>query len=306
MEPLEAINGQSIWAIAETRLRGVVDTVVQVSKEARVQNPAKPLTSVEGDIARIMVRGPIFPHGNWLLDAMGWMSADSIGRTVREFAADSRIGAIVLDMQTPGGVVYGIEEAASAIFEARKTKRVIGVANYYSLSAGYWLISAADQVNVAPSGQLGSIGVIATHIDYSGMNERMGVKVTNITAGKYKDEGDPDHPLTEEARAEIQRGVNSYYDAFVAGVARNRRVSAADVKANFGEGRIMNAADSVKAGLADRVATIDQVMAELTGNRKPRTAGRQALKDTIRRAEAKYKAALSQLTAQERRRRLAE
>jgi ClpP class serine protease len=94
-----------------------------------------------------------------------------------------------------------------------------------------------------------------------------GIKVSLISAGKYKTEGMPYEPLSAEARASMQGMVNSFGDMFTNAVARNRGVGSYAVKNGFGEGRMVLAQDAVKAGMADGVATIEQTVARLLGRR---------------------------------------
>jgi ClpP class serine protease len=118
---------------------------------------------------------------------------------------------------------------------------------------------------VTPSGQVGSIGVFAAHEDISKALDMEGIKVSLISAGKYKTEGMPYEPLSAEARANMQQMVNSFGDMFTNAVARNRGVGSYTVKNGFGEGRMVLARDAVKSGMADSVATLDQTLARLLG-----------------------------------------
>jgi ClpP class serine protease len=136
------------------------------------------------------------------------------------------------------------------------------------VAAAYWIASAADELVVTPSGQVGSIGVFAAHEDISKAAEMQGVKVTLISAGQYKTEGNPFEPLSAEARAAMQKDVNTFGDMFVNAVARNRGVGAYSVKAGFGQGRMVMAQDAVKASMADRVATLDETLARLLNVRR--------------------------------------
>jgi ClpP class serine protease len=118
---------------------------------------------------------------------------------------------------------------------------------------------------VTPSGQVGSIGVFAAHEDISKALEMKGIKVSIVSAGKYKTEANPYELLSTEARANMQQMVNSFGDMFTNAVARNRGVGSYTVKNGFGEGRMVLARDAVKAGMADSVATFDQTLARLLG-----------------------------------------
>jgi signal peptide peptidase SppA len=173
------------------------------------------------------------------------------------------VDAIVLDIDSPGGSVFGIQELAGDIFAARGRKKVIAVANSQSASAAYWIGSAADEFVMTTGGTVGSIGVMAAHEDHSAALEAKGVKVELISAGKYKTEGHPFGPLSEEGRAAIQARIDEYYDAFVSAVARHRDVAKGDVINGFGEGRTVTAAQAVKENMVDRIETFDAVIDRL-------------------------------------------
>lgn len=176
---------------------------------------------------------------------------------------NSDIQAIVIDIDSPGGSVYGVEEAAAIVYAARGEKKVIAVANPLAASAAYWIASAAGEITVTPSGEAGSIGVIAIHAEYSRALEEMGIGVTVFSAGKHKADGNPFEALSEEAAQGIQRAVDDYYDDFVAAVARHREVEPDEVRNGLGEGRVLTADRAVEERLADRVGSLDTVLTEL-------------------------------------------
>ena len=190
-------------------------------------------------------------------------ATDSVRRHFAAMLANNEIGAIVLDIDSPGGSVFGIQELAADIAAARGQKKVVAVANSLAASAAYWVASAAEEIVVTPSGQVGSIGVISAHEDHSAELEQKGVKVTLITAGKYKGEGHPFAPLDEEALAARQAHVNTYYDAFVGAVAKNRGVKPADVRDGFGQGRVVGSAEAKELGMVDRIETLDATIERL-------------------------------------------
>jgi signal peptide peptidase SppA len=172
--------------------------------------------------------------------------------------------------KSPGGVVTGTDELSSQIFAARGTKPIIAHVNGYAASAAYWIASAADEIVVTSSGQVGSIGVIGVHDDVSAALEKMGVKKTIISSGKYKAEGSPFGPLSDEARTHRQQEADAYYDDFVRAVARNRNVSLSAVRDGFGQGRMVRAEAAIAEGMADRIATLDETIARFAGHPTPR------------------------------------
>lgn len=180
-------------------------------------------------------------------------STRRLAADVARFAADDSIGSIVLLMDTPGGHVTGVPEAADAILAARDVKPVSALVDSMSASAGYWLASQASEIISVPSGEVGSIGVWMLHTDVSGALEQMGIKATFISAGKYKVEGNSLEPLGDEARDFLQQEVDKIYGDFLKAVARGRKVRVSRVEASYGQGRVLGSADALAAGMIDSI-----------------------------------------------------
>jgi signal peptide peptidase SppA len=188
---------------------------------------------------------------------------DAFTRMFRQALADPAVGSILIEIDSPGGRVDGVPELAAEIRKSRGDKPIVAISNTTAASAAYWIASQCDEIVVTPSGEVGSIGVYCAHEDLSGALEQDGVKVTLVSAGKFKTEGNPFEPLSEEAVAAFQADVDAYYTMFVNDVAKGRGVSAAAVRDGFGEGRMVMARDAVAAGMADRVATVDDTVRRL-------------------------------------------
>lgn len=216
-----------------------------------------------GAVMVIPIVGTIVPRGEQLTDGSGSISAEAIGRYFRAAIGDPNVRAVVFDIHSPGGSVYGVDELADEILAARGTKPIVAVANALAASAAYRIAASADELVVTRSGEVGSIGVYAMHQDLSRALDTLGVKVTLISAGKYKVEGNPFEPLSEEARAAMQSQIDAYYQSFVAGVAKGRGVGVAAVRENFGQGRTVLATEAVRLGMADRIGTLQDTIARL-------------------------------------------
>jgi signal peptide peptidase SppA len=199
------------------------------------------------------------------LSGPGATSIERLTAQVRAALADQAVRAIVFDVDSPGGGVYGVQELADEIRDARGTKPMFAVANSLAASAAYWLATSADELAVTPSGEVGSVGVYAAHEDMSKALEEEGVKVTLVSAGKFKTEGNPFEPLSEEAAAYMQARVDDYYNAFVRAVAKSRGVGVEDVRRGFGQGRVVGASQAVEMKMADRTATLDETIRRAGG-----------------------------------------
>jgi signal peptide peptidase SppA len=213
-----------------------------------------------GAVAVIPIHGVIEHRSSFLLELFGGTSIEEIRGMLRAAVADQQVRSIVLDIDSPGGGVGGVTELAAEIRAARGIKRIVAVANTTAASAAYWLASQADHILVTPSGQVGSIGIYAVHLDISRALDQEGVTPTIISAGERKTEGNEFEPLSDEARAEMQRRADAFYAQFVGDVAKGRKVSAAKVEADYGQGAVMLAQTALAAGLVDGIGTLDEAL----------------------------------------------
>lgn len=266
------------WAIDKPSLVGVLEQLRLRSKaigrmsaleiEAAVEAyNTQPLGKLIGAVAVIPVRGVLTQRADFYSWYFGGTSVDRLTASFRQYLNDPAVSTIVFDVDSPGGEVYGIPEFFEEIVAARGQKTLVAVSNPFMASAAYWIGCACEQVSLMPSGQAGSVGVYTMHVDESKWLERIGINVTLIQYGANKTEGNPYEPLSDEAREEFQAGVDFYGRLFDAAVAKGRGVSASDVKARFGQGRMFRAPDAKKAGLVDRIETLDQVLARFAPKR---------------------------------------
>jgi len=266
------------WAILPRQLIVLQEIVVRhVSGEkldaeevqTRIHGAARPQNRRVSAVAVLPLFGSIFPRANLMTDMSGATSAERFGKQFAELVNDPEVTAIVLDVDSPGGRVDGIEELSKQIFDARGQKPVVAVADHLMASAAYWIGTAADEVVVSPSSEVGSIGVFTVHHDLSKALDQEGIKVSLISQGKFKTEGNPFEPLSEEAKTAIHSRVGDYYDSFVDAVARNRGVKSDDVRNGFGEGRVVGARQAVALGMADRIGTLEETIDQLLNRNIP-------------------------------------
>lgn len=240
--------------------------------QERIGAAARPAERMVQRVLVLPLYGTIAQRGDLMAESSGGTSIERFTARFREAVADPGIGAIVLDVDSPGGAVSGVEELSSEIHRARGSKPIVAVANSLAASAAYWIATAADELAVTPSGEVGSIGVFAAHEDWSKALEAEGVTVSLISAGKFKTEANPYQPLSEEARAHVQGRVDEYYGLFTNAVARNRKVPVGQVREGFGEGRVVGAREALALGMVDSIETLDDVLARVgRGNARGRT-----------------------------------
>jgi signal peptide peptidase SppA len=255
----QAANGDNRAAEAmKAHFRGGSIQSKVLSADKAGENESKK----DGVIALISISGAIDYKAGWLAQMFGAVDVLDVANTLRAAIADSSVSTIILDWDSPGGGIFGVPELSTLIYEARQSgTRIVSYLNPYSLSAGYWLASAAEEVYMLPSGYAGSVGAYVMHVDYSEALKLDGIKVTFIQAGEKKTDGNRFEPLSEQARVDIQKEVDEGYSLFVEHVARNRGVSQDEVRANFGKGASIGAKDALQNHMVDGILTLDDLIA---------------------------------------------
>lgn len=261
------------------------------SERANYEARRKRNAERSGKVAVMSLYGFIAHRAGIITDFFGGTAQEDFGRALDAFTSDSSVTAIVFDVDSPGGYARGCCELATKVREAREKKRIIAVASNTMASAAYYIGSAATQVVASPSAMVGSIGILGMHVDYSKALEAEGVDVTVFGSSRYKSEGHPYQPLADEGRDQIQKEIDQLGDQFERDVAKNRGITPARVKATYGEGRAFIAAEAKERGLVDRVATLEDVLADLgVGPAQATTAGRYAGEADILRRRATERA----------------
>lgn len=273
IEPAKLLEIQAIYA---THMRGEKIDIAAV--EARLGRPLanepKPYDIVDG-VAVIPVEGVIAKRANLFMQISGGASTELIGRDVRAAVADPSVHSIIMAIDSPGGTVDGTQTLANLIRSARDVKPVATLGGGLMASAGYWIGAAAGQVFIEDeTTTVGSIGVVATHVDISKAEEQRGVKTTEIFAGKFKRVASQYGPLSESGRQTIQEQVDYTYSLFVADVASHRGVSEEKVLQDMAEGRLFIGKQAIAAGLVDGVSTLDALIEQLNRDRAGAAPGR--------------------------------
>lgn len=191
----------------------------------------------------------------------GPMSYVAIREQFDDLLADDDVTAIVLRIESPGGMASGCFDLVDHLYASRGAKPMIALVDDYAYSAAYAIASAMDDIWVSRTGGAGSVGVCSSHEDWSGYNERIGVKVTEIYAGARKVDFSPDAPLSDDALASAQQWIDDDYAMFVATVARNRGMSEDEVRAT--EAGIYFGQRAIDVGFADQLGTWDNLVAAL-------------------------------------------
>lgn len=266
------------WAILEPALQEMFEIYkaaldrkangVEFDPEAVAAKIGRPLdntraVTVRDGVAVLPISGPIFRHANLFTQCSGATSIESLATDFRQAVDDRAVQAIILEINSPGGEVDGTSEFAQQVFEARGEKPVVAYVSHLGASAAYWIASACDEVVCADTGCLGSIGVVGA--------ARISKDKNLIEFVSSQSPNKRPNPETEAGRAQLQKHVDDLADVFIQTVARNRDMAAEDVIRQGGAGGILVGQHAVDAGLADRLGTLEGLIAELSSSTQTRT-----------------------------------
>jgi capsid assembly protease len=244
------------------RLRGEGQVFTAEEIKSRIGTKPKPAAG-NGQVSVLNVFGVVAQRLSMMEEISGGISTEQIAKAFDLALADGNVGTIILRIDSPGGSVFGVQELAAKIFAARKMKRIIAVVDSMACSAAYWIASACEEIVIAPSGMTGSIGVLMAHRSVAGWEDKKGLKTTIARLPEFKAEGAEGETLSAAAIEHRNRMVATYYESFVAAVSQYRGVSAAKVKSDYGQGRVLLAQEAKAAGVVDRIATFESVLSEL-------------------------------------------
>jgi signal peptide peptidase SppA len=266
IQPEKLLEIQAIYA---THLRGEMDIeAVEKRLGQPLANHRQAYVNRDG-VAVIALHGVVAKRMNLFTQISGGVSTELAAGDIAAALADPAVHSIILHIDSPGGTADGTQALARTVMAARDSgKQIVTYADGVMASAAYWIGSAAERAYIADgTTQVGSIGVVASHTDVSGMQEKAGVKTTEIYAGKYKRVASSYAPLSKEGKQTIQDQVDYLYAVFVDDVAAQRGVSEKTVLQNMADGRVFIGQQAIDAGLVDGVSTIEALVAELNRNR---------------------------------------
>lgn len=270
------VTEERVWAGTEASLHAALD-----AEEARATRMAAGerlgdkdretprLLSVDAaGVATISVKGPLTNDGDAIWNEwMGMTGYPEIRDAMISAATDTSVQHIILDIDSGGGAVSGVDDTAKLIRLVHdNVKPVTAFTDGSMYSAAYWLGSSAGEVYASKAAGMGSIGVIATHMERSEMLKEAGIGVTVVRAGKYKALANGVEKLSEEGKAQIQAGVDAAYKIFVGHVAEMRGKSYEFADSVMAQGREFYGQAGADAGLVDGIKSFDQVMSDVKRN----------------------------------------
>jgi protease-4 len=178
---------------------------------------------------------------------------------LKRFREDRRVRAIVLRVNSPGGVVSPSQEIMREVEKTRKVKKVVASFGSMAASGGYYAACAADLIMASPGTATGSIGVIMKLANMEQLAKKLGLDFYSLKAGALKDMGSPFRPLAPEEQAVLQKLLNDIHEQFIRDVARNRKLPLDKVR-KLADGRIFTGEEAKKLGLVDELGNYEDAV----------------------------------------------
>ncbi len=250
-----------VWAITPEAMTAFVDALagsLESTPNAAIGNDSAPASNppyvMDGPVAIIPVKGALSKNGLEFWGIQWLASMRAIAAAIMQAADDPNVCAIMLDVESPGGTVDGVEELAGAVAAASVVKPVFAYADGLMASAAYWASCHAREIAASATSRVGSIGVVLMHREYSRALDQSGITVNILAAGHFKTAGNSAQPLSDEMKAYIQSGIDDVYDMFLSAVAAGRGVSR-EQALGMADGKIFLAGTAQSTGLIDRVCS---------------------------------------------------
>jgi len=211
--------------------------------------------------AIVSVDGILVPSCSEWEEYWGYRSMAKIEKCLVTAMEDFTVNHVILDMDSPGGTVQATKPLADFIKSMRGDKRITTFIRGQMCSGGVFIGTAADEIfSDSETNIVGSIGVYMVHYDYSEWEANLGVKATYIKAGRYKAAGNPDEPLSDDAKEMYQKLVDNDYRVFVESVADYRGVTVEEVVQNWADAKLFSASEAVSNGLIDGIVSFNELI----------------------------------------------
>lgn len=214
-------------------------------------------------IAKIQVEGTITGGSGGLFSTETYNHEELLDQ-IQAIKKSPSIKAVLLEVNTPGGGVYESAELARALQELQQDKKIpiyVSMKNM-AASGGYYISAHADKIFATQETVTGSIGVIMSNLNYSGLLEKLGVEDATVKSGALKDMGSGTRPETKEEEEVLQAYIDSAYNRFVGIVSEGRKMSEEEVK-KIADGRIYDGQQALDAGLIDEIGFPDEALKAL-------------------------------------------
>lgn len=269
---IQALCGGDVWAISKDWAHTLAnwarmetfDPQALVTQAGERFGSGMTRTTVRDGVGIMQIRGPLFTHENFLTWLFGFDTYESLAKDFQNLMGDSNVKGVALNFHSPGGLTAGVDDLASMIYDARgiKPQGLVARAGGDMSSAAYWLGSSADQIHVASTGMVGSIGTV---VQFTQEDPGTVTIVSDQSPMKRPD------PATAEGQAEVKGLLNALSDVFISRVARNRGTTPENVLENFGKGGVKVGQAAVDSGMADQVTTFETTFSTIRNHKQETT-----------------------------------
>lgn len=247
----------SLWGIVPDVMQAMLASArsgVQMLSQRRSEEDKN--YEVQDGVAVITIAGALVKRPGWYSSFWNSRAYTTLAQTVMEALEDPQVDAMVLDIDSPGGMVSGVDAFTDVVNFAAEQIPVVAFANGSMCSAAYFAGSAANHIVAERTAVVGSIGVLYVHYDFSEMDKKWGLNCTVMTAGEFKAVGNEFEPLSERDRKVIQAELDTFYGIFIDTVAENRGVAKDTVRTQMADGKVFIGAQALDAGLVDEIGTL--------------------------------------------------
>lgn len=273
-----AVGGMQHWAIRKEAIAESLSTVralrgdggspVASARRGASFGGGTYMTRI-GSTAIVPVIGPLVSRMTW-----SYWSYDEIIRDIRMAIADPSIESILIDVDSPGGMVANVDAAAAEIRAAAAVKPVAAHVGGIGASAAYWLAAASGDVAASETSLVGSVGALIRYLDIEGIFTRLGARVVEVIAEQSPNKRlDPDSP---EGKAELQAIVDRSGELFLTGLEASRRTDRATLVDQYGQGLVFTSQEAMARGMIDRIASFEETLATLADRGTGKSAGSAA------------------------------
>lgn len=227
--------------------------------------------TMRGDIAVMSIEGVITPKADIFSFIFGGATIDVMTRDFQALVNNDDVKAIVIEIDSPGGNIFGVQEFANLVFESRSSKPIVAVTSTMMASAAMWIGAAASDVFITGETTVtGSLAAVTSHVDMSGLEQKLGIKTTEISSGPQKRIDSRFAPLTDEGRKELQSRVDYIGNVIAEDIERFRGLDIKAVTENISDGSIFMGSQGIEAGLIDGKMSLDELIdninTELSGS----------------------------------------
>ncbi|MBI9112259.1 signal peptide peptidase SppA [Maridesulfovibrio ferrireducens] len=257
---MKTLLRENFWLMEETSLIPFLNSDLTLDAEANAFSGKKRPFKLEGNVAIIKVAGSLNMNFHW---PPYCSSYTVIKEQIKAAIADYSVRSILLEIDSPGGTVSGCDDLATAVADADKKKPVYAYSSSQATSAAYWVGSGARYFAAGKTADLGSIGVIMVHMDYTGLYNDAGIKPTIFRAGEFKALGIHLESLSDKAKTSLQSHLDQTCEIFINSIACNRKKLKISNKNEWAEGRVFLGEEAKTIGLIDCVCTRDQLTSHI-------------------------------------------